>query len=78
MRPIKIASSLFLDNYVVTFLKEFLMAHYPFEPFRIKVAEVLIELYQNRDQIVGLRLIYEAPYMRHFTARLEPIDQLSR
>jgi tryptophanase len=39
------------------------------------VIDSLIDLYQNRDQIAGLRLTFEAPYMRHFTARLEPIDQ---
>ena len=39
------------------------------------VIDSLIDLYQNRDRIGGLRLTFEAPYMRHFTARLEPIDQ---
>ncbi|MBI2877376.1 MAG: tryptophanase [Candidatus Tectomicrobia bacterium] len=37
------------------------------------VAESIIELYRNRDQIRGLRLTYEAPVLRHFTARLEEI-----
>jgi len=39
------------------------------------VVESLIDLYQNREGIGGYRLTYEAPYMRHFTAHLEPIDQ---
>ena len=39
------------------------------------VVESLIDLYQNRKGIGGYRLTYEAPYMRHFTAHLEPIDQ---
>lgn len=38
------------------------------------VVDSLVELYQNRDQITGLRLAYETAYMRHFTARLEPIN----
>ncbi|MBN8704614.1 MAG: tryptophanase [Bacteroidetes bacterium] len=35
------------------------------------VAEGLIELFTNRDSVRGLRIIYEAPVLRHFTARLE-------
>lgn len=37
------------------------------------VVDALVDLYRQRDQIGGLRLIYEAPYMRHFTARLAPL-----
>ncbi len=35
------------------------------------VAESVIELYQQREQLKGLRITYEAPVLRHFTARLE-------
>lgn len=35
------------------------------------VAESVIELYQARAQLKGLRITYEAPVLRHFTARLE-------
>ncbi|NOZ57497.1 MAG: tryptophanase [Calditrichaeota bacterium] len=38
------------------------------------VAESIIELYRNRDRIRGLRIVYEAPMLRHFTARLEEIQ----
>ncbi len=38
------------------------------------VAESIIELYRNRDKIRGLRIVYEAPMLRHFTARLEEIQ----
>lgn len=34
------------------------------------VAESIIELYQRRELIHGLALTYEAPVLRHFTARL--------
>ena len=37
------------------------------------VAEALAELYKSRDRIKGLRLTYEAPVLRHFTARLETV-----
>lgn len=36
------------------------------------VAEVVIEVYQKREAIRGLRITYEAPALRHFTARLAP------
>jgi len=37
------------------------------------VVEVILEVWHRRDEIRGLRLIYEAPFLRHFTARLEPV-----
>jgi tyrosine phenol-lyase len=39
------------------------------------VAESVIELHGNRDRLKGLRLTYEAPVLRHFTARLEEIAE---
>ncbi|MFI5370348.1 MAG: tryptophanase [Candidatus Eisenbacteria bacterium] len=37
------------------------------------VADAVIELHRKRDQLRGLRIVYEAPVLRHFTARLEEI-----
>jgi tryptophanase len=37
------------------------------------VAEVIIEVFNSRDKIRGLRIIDEAPMLRHFTAKLKPI-----
>jgi len=37
------------------------------------VVEMILEVWRKRDNIGGLRLTYEAPFLRHFTARLEPI-----
>jgi len=34
--------------------------------------EVILEVWKKRDQIQGMKLIYEAPFLRHFTARMEP------
>jgi len=38
------------------------------------VAEVIIEVYKNKEQIKGLQIIEEAPTLRHFTAKLKPIN----
>ncbi len=38
------------------------------------VAEVIERLHQNREGVRGLRMVYEAPVLRHFTARFEPAD----
>ncbi|MCH8927927.1 MAG: tryptophanase [Candidatus Marinimicrobia bacterium] len=38
------------------------------------VAESLISLFKNRDKIKGLKITYEAPVLRHFTARLEEVQ----
>ncbi|MEG6521755.1 tyrosine phenol-lyase [Desulfotomaculum sp. 1211_IL3151] len=37
------------------------------------VAEAVIELYKMRDTIPGLKMVYEPPVLRFFTARFEPI-----
>ncbi|MBZ5532021.1 MAG: tryptophanase [Acidobacteriia bacterium] len=37
------------------------------------VVEVILEVWQRRQQIRGLRLLSGAPFLRHFTARLEPM-----
>lgn len=36
------------------------------------LAEVIIAVYENRDNIKGLKITYEAPFLRHFTARFSP------
>jgi len=36
------------------------------------VAEAVIEVYKNREKLVGLEFDYEPPVLRHFTARLKP------
>jgi len=38
------------------------------------VAEMIIEVYKKRSVIRGLRITEEAPLLRHFTARLTPVD----
>ncbi|HME00398.1 MAG TPA: tryptophanase [Terriglobia bacterium] len=35
------------------------------------VIEVILEVWRRREQIRGLRLTYQAPFLRHFTARFE-------
>jgi tryptophanase len=37
------------------------------------VIEVILEVWKRREQIRGLKLCYEAPFLRHFTAWLEPL-----
>ncbi len=37
------------------------------------VAEVLIKTYNNRKNLKGCKIVYEAPMLRHFTAKFEPI-----
>jgi tyrosine phenol-lyase len=38
------------------------------------VAESVIHLYEHRADIFGLRMVYEPPSLRFFTARFEPLD----
>jgi tryptophanase len=37
------------------------------------VAEVVIETFKKRDKLKGYKITYEAPVLRHFTARFEPV-----
>ncbi len=37
------------------------------------VVEVILEVWKKRESIRGLKLTYEAPFLRHFTARLKPV-----
>ncbi len=37
------------------------------------VAEVCLEVYNNRDKLKGYEIIYEAPMLRHFTAKFKPM-----
>lgn len=38
------------------------------------VSEVIIEVYKKRDTLKGYKIVYEAPMLRHFTAKFEPIQ----
>ncbi len=37
------------------------------------VVETFRELMQERDRVAGYRIVYEPPFLRHFTARFEPV-----
>ena len=41
------------------------------------VIEIILEVWRKRDQIRGLRLTYEAAFLRHFTARMEPVGRVA-
>lgn len=38
------------------------------------LAEVLLALYDQRETLPGYRIVYQAPVLRHFTIRMEPIE----
>jgi len=35
--------------------------------------EAIVEVYHRRDSLRGYRITYQAPFLRHFTARFEPL-----
>ncbi|HTW47902.1 MAG TPA: tryptophanase [Acidobacteriaceae bacterium] len=39
------------------------------------LVEVILEVFRNREKIRGMKLTYEAPFLRHFTAHLEPVGK---
>ncbi len=38
------------------------------------LVEVILEVWKNRGKIRGMRLTYEAPFLRHFTAKMEWVE----
>ena len=38
------------------------------------VVEAIVQVYQRRERIRGMRIVYEAPFLRHFTARFERVE----
>ena len=38
------------------------------------VIEVILDVWKRREQIRGMKLTYQAPFLRHFTAHLEPVE----
>ena len=38
------------------------------------LVEVILEVFRKKEEIKGMRLTYEAPFLRHFTAHLEPVS----
>ncbi len=40
------------------------------------VIEIILAVWNRREKIRGMRLTYEAPFLRHFTAHLEPIVEI--
>lgn len=38
------------------------------------VVEAVVETYKNRDNLKGMKIIWEAPFLRHFTAKLDYVD----
>src|SRR5437773_3986460 len=39
------------------------------------VVEVILEVWRRREQIRGFALTYQAPFLRHFSARLRPLEK---
>jgi len=39
------------------------------------VVEIVLQVWKKRNSIRGFNLLYEAPFLRHFTARLEPLPE---
>jgi tryptophanase len=46
---------------------------YTYEHMRY-VAQSVIQIHRRRDSLRGLKLTYEAPVLRHFTARLAEVE----
>jgi tryptophanase len=41
------------------------------------VIEVILEVWEKRERVRGMKLTSEAPFLRHFTAHLEPVESVA-
>lgn len=41
------------------------------------VVEAILQVYEHRDSIPGYRIVSQPKFLRHFTARFEPVDRLT-
>jgi tyrosine phenol-lyase len=39
------------------------------------VIEIILEVHQRREQLAGCRITYQAPFLRHFSCRFEPVSR---
>jgi tyrosine phenol-lyase len=39
------------------------------------ITESVVDVYERRDKIKGLRMVYEPEYLRFFQARFEPLAE---
>jgi tyrosine phenol-lyase len=37
------------------------------------VVEIILDVWRRREEISGYELVHQAPFLRHFTARLKPL-----
>jgi tryptophanase len=37
------------------------------------VVEAILEVHERRSSLKGYRIVHEAPFLRHFSARFEPL-----
>ncbi|MDC7243472.1 MAG: tryptophanase, partial [Sphaerochaetaceae bacterium] len=58
--------------------KEFMRLTIPRRTYTLEhlryVANCLINVYNNRKELKGLKFTYESPMLRHFTAKFEPVE----
>ena len=36
--------------------------------------EIIVEVFKNRNKLKGYKIVYDAPMLRHFTAKFEPLN----
>ena len=38
------------------------------------LAEAILEIFENRQRIKGVRIVYQPPFLRHFSSHFEPVE----
>jgi tyrosine phenol-lyase len=73
IRSVEIGALMFGDNALMDLVRLAIPRRVYTQSHIDYVAEVVVEVFQKRAEIRGLRIVEQAPFLRHFSARLEPL-----
>ena len=74
IRAVEIGSLMFGENAAMDLVRLAIPRRVYTQSHIDYVVEILREIWASREEIRGLTLVHEAPFLRHFTARLEPVS----
>ncbi|MBI4446100.1 MAG: tryptophanase [Acidobacteria bacterium] len=73
IRTVEIGTLMFAENAHMDLVRLALPRRVYTQSHLDYVVEVVIHVWNNREKIRGMEIVYQAPFLRHFTARMKPV-----